>query len=59
MSARKGSVILNVQLAYKPTISSTKAFEVFTKAIQGPIQSSRIQRLVGEVLSLRTEKVIL
>ena len=57
VSARKGSVILNVQLAYKPTISSTKAFEVFTESIQGPIQSTRIQQLIGEILNLRTEKV--
>ena len=57
VGARKGSVILDVQLAYKPTVSGAKAFETFTQAIQGPVQSSRIQKLVDEVLSLKTEKV--
>ena len=59
VGARKGSVILDVQLAYKPTVTAIKAFETFTQAIQRPIQSSRVQRFLGDVLSIRTKKVII
>ena len=58
VSATKGSVVLDVQLAYKPTVTATKAFETFTQAIQRPIQSSRVQRFLGDILSIRAEKVI-
>ena len=59
VGATKGSVVLDVQLAYKPTVTATKAFKTFTEAIQRPIQSSRVQRFLGDVLSIRTEKVII
>jgi len=50
--ARQGSVILDVQVVYDPTISSSQAFYTFEKAIQGGNQR------ITNILSLRGEKSI-
>jgi hypothetical protein len=50
--AREGSVILDVQVVYDQTISSSQAFYTFEKAIQGGSQR------ISNILSLRREKVI-
>jgi hypothetical protein len=55
VNAGKGSIILDVQITYKPTISSAQAFEIFKRAIQEPIAAGN--RLV-KILEIRREKVI-
>lgn len=55
VKARKGSIILDVQIVYKQTISAAQAFEIFKRAIQEPVSAGN--RIV-KILEIRSEKVI-
>lgn len=55
--AHRGSVVLDVQVIYKPTINSNQAFDTFKKAIHEPAPTARAQRIIN-ILQVRREKII-
>jgi len=57
VGARQGSVILDVQVVYKPTINSSQAFQQFKKAIHDPAPTGRASRIVN-ILNIRREKTV-
>jgi len=56
VGARKGSVVLNVQIVYRSTVDASQAFEIVKSAIQNP-PTARASRIV-EILNIRREKII-
>lgn len=57
VSAHRGALILDVQLIYKPTISSNHAFQIFKKAIHEVPPRSTAQRIIN-ILQVQREKII-
>jgi hypothetical protein len=55
IKARKGSIILDVQIIHNSAISSDQAFGIFKRSIQEPVSAGN--RLV-KLLEIRREKVI-
>merc|ERR1712183_579012 len=55
VGARQGSVILDVQIVYAPTMAPPEAFTTFKKAIHNP--PIKAQRVVN-ILNIRRDKVI-
>merc|ERR1712168_60910 len=55
VGARQGSVILDVQIVYAPTMAPAEAFTTFKKAIHNP--PIKAQRVVN-ILNIRRDKVV-
>ena len=58
VSARKSPTILDVLIAYKPTINSALAYDIFREAIHNPTPTSRESKLIVDILKVKREKVI-
>ena len=58
LSAYKGPTILDVLITYKPTITSSQAYNIFKKAIHNPIPTPRASNLIVDILKVNREKAI-
>jgi len=57
VAAHRGSVVLDIQVIYRPTVNSNQAFQIFKKAIHEVPPRSTAQRIIN-ILQVHGGKVI-